>query len=298
VAAINLDNRALSLKVNNDLTHTITADMMVNVSGPVTISLDQDNVIESVEFDDSRFNSASGAVKSLLNTGNSGLGFDLGVEYNIADKLRLSAAVTDLGYINWKQDITNLKADNNIVFKGFDMNDVYSGNVSIDSLAKAMIDTLMSAFSTTSTATPFKTWLPYGVTFGANLNLTKSLSVGLVSYTRFVGKQVHQAVTLSGNLNIGNAFSATLAYTGANRRFDNVGMGLAFRAGVCQFYFMADRLPLAWERYKVEGKSIPLPSNWNTAHLRLGMNLVFGNRIKKKDDKPMVIVEQEEVIIK
>ncbi|MDP3003687.1 MAG: hypothetical protein Q8N38_11230 [Bacteroidales bacterium] len=43
---------------------------------------------------------------------------------------------------------------------------------------------------------------------------------------------------------------------------------------------------------KVDSKrTISLPASWNTINLRLGMNLVFGNRIKKKDDKPMVLVE-------
>ena len=34
-----------------------------------------------------------------------------------------------------------------------------------------------------------------------------------------------------------------------------------------------------------------LPSNWNTVNLRLGMNLTFGNKLKKKDDKPMMTTD-------
>jgi hypothetical protein len=35
-----------------------------------------------------------------------------------------------------------------------------------------------------------------------------------------------------------------------------------------------------------------MPSSWNTVHLRLGMNLVFGNRVEKKNDKPMVVIQE------
>jgi len=44
-------------------------------------------------------------------------------------------------------------------------------------------------------------------------------------------------------------------------------------------------------KIKIDNSTVPLPTSWNTINLRLGMNLAFGNRIKKKDDKPMVQVQ-------
>jgi hypothetical protein len=46
-----------------------------------------------------------------------------------------------------------------------------------------------------------------------------------------------------------------------------------------------------WNRIKDDSNNIIFPANWNTFNLRLGMNLVFGNRIKEKKDKPMIMVE-------
>jgi hypothetical protein len=119
-----------------------------------------------------------------------------------------------------------------------------------------------------------------------------------------IGKQLQEALTLSANINLGNAFSTSFAYTAANSRYDNLGAGLAFRAGWFQFYFLADRIPVVWNKIvskdieipepfsSVLGEnSIPVPTSWNTIHLRFGMNLAFGNKIKKKDDKPMVLVQ-------
>jgi len=37
--------------------------------------------------------------------------------------------------------------------------------------------------------------------------------------------------------------------------------------------------------------NVPIPAKWNSFNLRLGMNLVFGNRQKEKNDKPMLNIE-------
>ena len=73
------------------------------------------------------------------------------------------------------------------------------------------------------------------MTAGFSFTPVKFFTAGLLSQTRFEGKQVHEALTLSGNINLGNAFSTTLAWTVANRRYDNLGFGLAFRGGFFQF---------------------------------------------------------------
>ncbi|MBI5010684.1 MAG: hypothetical protein HZB98_13790 [Bacteroidia bacterium] len=78
-----------------------------------------------------------------------------------------------------------------------------------------------------------------------------------------------------------------------NHRADNFGAGLAFRAGIFQFYFISDRIPVSWDKLKLdESSSVVVPANWNTFNLRLGMNLTFGNKVRKKDDKPMIQNEQ------
>jgi hypothetical protein len=46
-----------------------------------------------------------------------------------------------------------------------------------------------------------------------------------------------------------------------------------------------------WNRIKDNKTNVVIPATWNTFSLRLGMNLVFGNRVKEKNDKPMILVE-------
>jgi hypothetical protein len=220
-----------------------------------------------------------------------GLGLDIGATYDLTDRIVVSASITDLGFIRWTKDVTNLKANNQFEFSGLNMLDVFKGTKTIDDLANDMVDSLKNAFVVSNTKTAFTTYLPFGISLGGSYNVTKQFSVGLLSYSRVIGKQVREALTLSANINLGNALSTTLSYTAENHQYDNLGAGLALRAGVAQFYLVTDRIPVMWNRIKDDNSNFILPANWNTFNLRLGMNLVFGNRPKEKNDKPMVQVE-------
>ena len=291
IASASIDNKSLGITVNDDYSHTLDANLIVNMSGPVDVKMNSNNNIDNIVFDDNRFNTSSGAVDFFSGKKNTGFGLDIGATYDITDRIVLSASVTDMGFIRWKKDVTNLKAHNEFKFSGLNMLDVVNGTKTIDEVGKDVLDSLKNAFTVSSSKAPFTTYLPFGISLGGSYSVTEKFSVGLLSYSRIIGKQLREALTLSANLNLGNAFSTSISYTAENHRYDNLGAGLAFRAGIAQFYLLSDRIPIMWNKIQDDNSNIILPSNWNTINLRLGMNLVFGNRIREKNDKPMVLVE-------
>jgi len=291
IACASIDNKSLGINVNDDYSHTFDANLALNMSGPVDVYMDSDNNIDSIAFDNDRFDTSSGIVDFFSGKKNIGLGFDIGASYDLTDKIVVSAAITDLGFIRWKKDVTNLKANNKFEFSGLNILDVVNGTKTIDELGDEMLDSLKNAFIVTDTNAPFTTGLPFGITLGGSYNVTRNISVGLLSYSRIIGRQMREALTLSANLNVGNIVSTSLSYTASNHRYDNFGAGIAFRAGVAQFYLLSDRIPVSWNKIKDDNSTIVLPANWNTFNLRLGMNLVFGNKVKEKKDKPMILVE-------
>jgi hypothetical protein len=286
VATTSLNNKSLGVTVNDDYSHNFDANVGINISGPVNVYMDSKHNIDSVVFDDKRLNTSFFTGKK-----NIGMAVDIGATYDLTDKIVLSAAITDLGYIRWNKDVTNLSADNQFEFSGLNMVDYFNGTKTIDEIGKNMIDSLKNAFVLSSSKKAFTTYLPFGISVGADYSVTKKFSLGLLSYSRVISKQIREAVTLSANLNIGNALSTSLSYTASNYKFDNLGAGLAFRAGVAQFYLVTDRIPVMWNKIKDGNSTVLLPANWNTINFRIGMNLVFGNREKEKNDRPMVQVE-------
>ena len=133
MATASTDIRSLGITVTDDYSHIFDADMTVNLSAPGTVNMDTDNNIEDFEFDSTRFDKTSKIVNYLLKPGNIGLGLDIGAEYTFTDRLRASAAITDLGFIKWKRDITNLQAESRFDFSGIDLLDQI---VCIDSSGK------------------------------------------------------------------------------------------------------------------------------------------------------------------
>ena len=283
-------NRSLGINVNEDYTHTLDADFTANFSGPFDIHMDDEGNLDSITVDDSFF----GEFNTYTSIENRGLGLDLGATYKLLNnKIMVSAALTDIGYIKWNRNVSNLTVKGEYVFEGMDITSVVNGDEDFEDVADKILDTLKQKFVLTDTYEPFTTWLAPGLTLGGSYTLNKSISFGLLSYTRFIGKQVREALTLSANLNLSNAFSFSLGYTLQNQRADNFGAGIAFRAGIFQFYFISDRIPISWDRLKLdESTNIVVPANWNTINLRLGLNLSFGNKVKKKNDQPMIRNEQ------
>jgi hypothetical protein len=291
IADASIDNKSLAITVNDDYSHTFDANLAVNLSGPVNVYMDSKHNIDSVKFDDNRFKTSSGITNFFSGKKNMGLGLDIGATYDITERLVVSASITDLGYIRWNKDITNLQANNQFKFSGLNMLDFFNGTKTIDDLGKDYLDSLKNAFQVSKSAKAYTTYLPFGISVGGSYNVTKQFSVGLLSYSRIIEKQIREALTLSANINLGNALSASLSYTAENYQYNNLGAGLAFRAGIAQFYMVTDRIPLMWNRITDDKTNIIIPANWNTFNLRLGMNLVFGNKPKEKNDKPMIQVE-------
>jgi hypothetical protein len=290
MAAVSVDNKSLSLTVNDDYSHTIDADMSVNISGPVNVTLKSDNTIDSISFNEIDNKDIPGL---LLNSSNMGLGIDIGAVYEISNKLMVSASLIDFGYIKWKSDLTNLNAKSEFKFSGFNIEDVANGTKTFDELATEMGDSLKNSFKISQLHTDFNTFLPAGINIGASYNLTKSISVGILSHSLITAGQFRESVTLSANANLGNALSTSFSYTAANHSYGNLGIGLAFRLGILQFYTIADKIPIMYNRIIIDDpQSILLPNSWNTLNFRIGMNLDFGNRIKKKNDKPMMVEPQ------
>lgn len=280
VASAYLTNNGISLTVNDDFTHAMDADMSLNVSGPITFLKDEEGLIDDVRYDE--FEERRDAVSYLSAMANPGFGFEAGAEYRFNDMFAVSAAITDFGFIKWKRDRSEIYTTTSIQFNGLTMEDVRDENVTFDEVFNWAADSLQESIEFSENPAPYTTYLPFTATAGFSFTPVKFFTAGVLSQTRFIGKQVHEAFTISGNLHLGNFFSTTLAYTAANKRYDNLGFGIAIRGGTSQFFAIVDNVPLRWTKMTVDGDDIRLPWNMNTVHARLGLNLVFGNKEKER----------------
>jgi len=283
VVSGHLTNNGMTLTVNEDFTHTVDADVSLNVSAPVTFTRDEtDGEIDNIRFDEDRFAGGRDYISYSLGFANPGFGIEVGAEYRFNDMLAVSAALTDVGFIRWKRDRSEVYFTKTFEFNGLTMQDVYDESLDFGDMLNWAIDSIQTAIDLNGSPGAYTTCLPLSFIAGFSFTPVKFFTAGVLSQTRFKGKQVHEALTLSGNLNLGNALSTTVAYTIANRRYDNLGFGLAVRGGFAQMFILVDNIPFRWNKVVSGTESYRLPENWSTVHARMGLNLVFGNREREK----------------
>ncbi|MEE4115112.1 MAG: DUF5723 family protein [Marinilabiliaceae bacterium] len=281
-----IDNRELLIDVNNDLSHTIHSDVILNVSGPFTFVTDADNMVESVEvWDDIN------PFDILINSDNSGLAFDLGAEYQLLHNLSVSASIVDLGFLGWKTDVFNLSATNDFIFDGFDVSDVIEGNREFDEVLDSFADSLLESFELMSGSSNFSMGMPTRLYIGAQYKPLNYLGLGLLSRSIINEGHFSQALSLSANLYAGDILSTSLTYTMANRSYNNLGFGVSLKMGPVQFYTIADQLPLSWVKFESieDDISFPMPNRLDFINVRFGINLLFGKVKQKVNDKPMLL---------
>lgn len=146
----------------NDYSYTVAADIEINSSSAFANVLD---TTQSIDY-----------VKALVGSpNNNGFGIDLGAKLDLTKRISVHASVIDLGVINWRDDVLNIKSRNpgaSFNYKGIDVNEFLSDSGTSQGF-QALSDTLMEIFALDSSNNGFKTGLLGEVYLGANFQLTK-----------------------------------------------------------------------------------------------------------------------------
>ncbi len=246
----------------------------IRVSAPSTnIPIESDGKvdIDNIKFDDNF------KWYDLAFTSNWGLGLDLGVTYQAIPHLQLSAAITDLGFIRWRENTTISHIDADYTFNGLtDLKiDEKIGNRWDD-----IKDTLKSAISNDANHHHYSTRLTSRLNLGAEYSIWKDrMGFGLLSSTLFAPSCTLTGLTASANFRPINQFSATLSYSIDDGWVHSLGMGLQARIlPWSNMYIAVDRIPLHY----TENQYIPYDTK--RINVQVGVVMALGHKKKIKDD--------------
>ena len=169
-----------------------------------------------------------------------GFGIDLGASYKILNNLTVSAAILDLGFINWsKSNTTIAKTEGEHTYNDF-MNDIDPDNYNPEDFENMNPDEIQN-YVTSNTdifdldliqfqegeAKSRKTTLRSTLNIGAEITLLNNkLGFGVLSSTQFTLPSSYSELTVSANYRPRNWFGATLSYSFLHSEFKTVGIGL------------------------------------------------------------------------
>ena len=208
----------------------------------------------------SNFNIGGGSFKEVI-TKNAGFAIDLGVTYQMNDKLQIGASILDLGKIKWTENVTNYSSTGNETYDGFDFAQ-FNNNDSIS--FNSAIDTLENAFNFQKTNEDFSTTLPLKIYLTANYQLNNMLRFGGVFYNENYHSQNFSVIAVSANAKLSKILSVGAVYSARTDSFVNLGLNFAIKLGPAQLFATTDNI-----------LAVVKPYESSNVNLRTGLNLLF-----------------------
>ena len=230
-----------------------------------------------------------------------GAGVDLGAQLRLTSNLYLSASITDLGFIKWRQNVGNINYKADYVYDGIahinggmdlstlqtTLNQVGAVNPLVDSLITA----LQNSASINQTTNTYLTNTTAKVNIGAEYKLlSNKLSMGLLYRQLYYKNYISQELTVSANAFPTDWLNASLSYSILNGS-NTFGAGFGIRTGFMHWFAATDYILLrkttlnSLSLFSVNLKNIPLPYNLKSCNVSVGVNIVFDDVIQQKDKR-------------
>ncbi len=216
---------------------------------------------------------------------NSGFAIDLGAQYWINDKIRVSLAVNDLGSINWQNDTRQFQfKEVKYSFTGIDFLTLLDQSGNADLLTQEL-DSLRGLYQPdTVDGISYKTGLSPSIYAAGSYQLNKNHTFGAIFYGDIFKGTFKPAFGLSYNLQLGHIWTIGVNASFRNNTFNNFGVGTTITLGPVQIYVLTEN-----------AAAFANLSDARFIDARVGMNLVFGNLARgpkqkkhKKEKQPAV----------
>jgi len=199
--------------------------------------------------------------KNFYSMGNLGAGIDLGLTYDVNNRLTFGASIIDFGFINWTNNVTNYSINNaDVRTNGLNKEQIDNGQKRDDYL-----DSLFNLLKPQVSENSFTTFMPWRFYITANYKFNRRNTIGAVIQGRYLLGSILPAYTLSYARKIKDEFHLTANYSIIGNSYTNVGLGWSLKMGPVQWYLIQDNV-LAYF----------IPDQFQFMSLRLGFNLVFG----------------------
>lgn len=217
-----------------------------------------------------------------------GLAVDLGAEVRLLDDhLKISAAVTDLGFIKWQANTTyQAEASANFEFKGMNL-----------TTGEADLVTDFSVSNTQPVDNGYTTMVNASLNVGVEYNFLRNhFAVGLLSHTEFYNTSASSELTASFNIRATNWLSATLSHTFLSRnKLGVLGFALNIHPSVINIFLGVDYVGLKMGRYG----SIPVPISQKSINLYAGVGFNFGRpKYVREQEREMRVAHKEAKLAK
>jgi hypothetical protein len=245
---------------------TATTDYELNVAGS-PYSLDIYTELDSSDFN---FQMQDAPFGDYIASGNNGFAVDLGVVYEVNDKLTLGASLLDLGTIKWNTSVSNFKTQGSYTFDGIDAGPTFFEGDSLD--FDPILDTVAQVLGVKVSHDGYSTAMPTRFFINGTYEVIESLEVGASLYGEVLHDKFHPAFALSVQKEFGEMFQVGAIWAFRNQRASNFGLNFSAKFGPVQLYAVSDNIPSVFVPYKSKN-----------VNFRVGLNILLAK--KERDEE-------------
>lgn len=179
----------------------------------------------------------------IFNTGNTGIGFDLGFKYKVNEKLSVSASILDLGNLKWKN---NLSSKNFISSSELDASKITSTQVNgIETITKvsdsiSFENKFTQIFKTNPRQLAFKTAMPLTIYSGISYQLNPKVKLTLADRFIKVKNLNHNTILASAKFDLNDRLTVSTGYSIIGNAYFNLPFALLYKGNFGQFYIGSD----------------------------------------------------------
>ena len=210
----------------------------------------------------------------FINGGSAGFSVDLGMDYQVNDKLNIQVAVQDFGYISWDQNVLSQTSKGEFTYEGEIIRPFADGSDGLD--LEAVRDSLSDLFDFTSRPSSFLSNFPLKAYISGAYEIRPKLTIGASAHIEYhIDAKTSNAV---GAVHVQKQFGRILYLGGIagfhSKSFAFLGANAVVELGPVQLFFITDNLITMID-----------PTLGRMTNFRTGLNLNF-LRKKKEEAVP------------
>lgn len=226
----------------------IESDYLINTS----------RVLDFNDISDFTFNFEGVSFKNLLSR-NTGLAYDIGVTWNLDNRLSLGLSVLDIGGITWDNAPENHLSKGSTSYEGIDIISYIGDTTSI-----VLEDSLYNLLQFEETQNSYSTKLPLKIVFTAHHQLNDRFTLGAILMREHYRDTNRTTIGLNGFMHLNRIISAGIQYSATNGSPLNIGLTGVLNLGPFQLFGSTDNIIAAFR---------PLDTKY--ANIRFGSSLRF-----------------------
>jgi len=182
----------------------------------------------------------------MMNSGNPGIGVDLGIKYKINPKLSVSMSIIDLGKIFWKTNLNSKIFDGDYPIKTASLdppslvNGVEVITKSSDSIS--FTNSFSSIFQLTNDGTRFSTPLPVSIYAGLSYQIKPTIKINLVDRFIRLKDMNHNSFSIFAKFDVSKELTVNTGYSIIGSAYNNIPLAVQLNRDFGQIYVGTDNL--------------------------------------------------------